>query len=236
MEKFTTKNVYPEIAPEPKISINELTKFVKASDAKKLSIVKGQKYPPIVPTSYYRPVVLALSKFIKSDFDTDIVLDAIEKLQGKVVDPKKKQATTKKANQIAALRQFLKMEFPETFQSIKCSFSSPKVKACKLSDVNVVVAPEIIIRREVAGVKYIGAIKFDIHKDELDFSIGRQRASLIEYFLNNFKNDDERVDKKYCLCVDVMHGNIYRPTHNIMEDMLILEEACGEVYKLWKIA
>lgn len=236
MEQEITSNVNRrEVKQTPSISINPITLFVNASKAKKISIVKNQKNPPPIPTSYYASATAAMKRYIKNGFDVDVILDAINELQSKSIDPSKDKALAKRSNQINALRNFLEITFPETFKTIKCSFTTSRFKPCIISNVEVTVSPDIIIRRDDNGVKYIGAIKFDVHKDQLDFSIGQQRASLLNYYLEIIKGDDEIVDKNYCLCVDVMHDNIYRPNLDISKDIALISEACKEVVEIWKI-
>lgn len=231
-EIYTKKDV----APTPSISINQITKFIKSTESGKLRIVKNQKYPPKIPTAYYSSATAAMRRYIKAGFDSQIIMDVIEQLQSKVVDPNNKNAVAKKANLISALRKFLEITFPDVFKSIKFSFSTSKFRRCRIGDVDVIISPDVIIRRVVDGINYIGAIKFDVHKDSLDYPDGRQRAALLYYFLESVRDENEVVDRNYCLCVDVMHGNIYRPISDITDDISVIGEACGEVYKLWKIA
>lgn len=228
-----TKN---EVAPTPSISINQVTQFTISTDAAKLKIVKDQKNPSPFSSPYYASATAAMRRYIKAGFDEQIISEVLEQLQSKSVDPKNKNAVAKKANNISALRRFLEVTFPDVFKSLKCSFSSAKFRRCRIGSVDVIISPDVIIRREVDGVKYIGAIKFDVHKDVLDYSIGRQRAALLYYFLESVKDADEIVDRNYCLSVDVMHANIYRPIGDIADDISIIGEACDEVCKLWKIA
>lgn len=233
MEESYVKNV---VAQTPSISINQITKFRKSTESGKLRIVKNQKHPPKIPTAYYSSATAAMRKYIKAGFDTHIIMDVIEQLQSKIVDPKNKNAVAKKNNLISALRKFLEITFPDVFKSIKCSTPTSKFRRCRIGDVDVIISPDVIIRRVVDGINYIGAMKFDVHKDLLDYKDGRQRAALLYYFLESLKEEDEVVDRYYCLCVDVMHGNIYRPIVDITDDISAIGEVCKEVYKLWKIA
>lgn len=239
VEDYTVTKRPVGVAPKPKISINQLTDFIASTDAGKQRIIKGQKYPKAnaIPISYYRVSNAALSRCILNDFDMEIIRDVIDSQRSLKIDPTNKQALTKRANQVSALENFLTMGFPKLFADRKFTFaSSPRnFRRFELRDVTVIVSPDILIRWMKDGQKYIGAIKFDIHKDPLDFTIGSQRAALLAYFLDKMKAEDEIVDERYCMSVDVRNHNIFRPL-NVKGTMPVLEKGCVEVAEMWRVA
>lgn len=225
-----------ETAPLPAISLNQITKFINSTPRGKLKIVKDQKHPPKIPSSYYATPAAAMRRFIKSGFDNQVILDIIEILKSKYIDPDNKNAIAKNSNHIFALRRFLDITFREIFNPYKCSFSSPKIRRCQLGYIELIVSPDIIIRREQDGKKFIGAMKFDFHKDPVNYTEGRLRAVLIKYYLENIKEDYEIVDPNLCLCVDVINTNIYRPIGETDDEILSLGGVCDEISRLWNAA
>ncbi len=220
----------------PFISMNQIPKFIRATANGKLKIIQNQKKPSKYKVTYYASATAGMRNYIKKGFDPNVIIDCIKDLQSKEIDPNKKNANTKKSNQILALKKFLEIEFPDIFKSAKATFSTTKFRRCHINGVDIIISPDIIVHKVTDGIKYIGAIKFNVHKEELDYSDGRHSAALLYHFLDSIKEEDEIVDCNFCLCIDVMHSKIYRPIGNIEKEIASIKNICNEVNNLWKCA
>ena len=219
----------------PRVSITPLITFVESTERRKLSIVKEQKRPSLIKVAPYATARAAMKNFIKDGFDEECIYKAINKLH---IKQKNTQWSKNNAvNSIEALRHFIGMNFPHRVGKILCSFSKAIIKDCQIGDVNVTVAPDLILRWEDNGKRYVGAIKFRITKNKLSFSAGRNAASLISYYLRqSVAESDEIVDNSHCLFVDVMNDVIYPAPTDISHSLDVINNACYEYSTIWNAA
>lgn len=219
----------------PRVSINPLIEFISASDRRKLSIVRGQKSPSTLRVAPYSTARAAIKNFIKSEYDLEQLVLAVLQLRDRDQSANWKRQDV--ANSIDALRHFTDMNFPSKVSKVKCTFAKSVIRDCYMDDVLIVVAPDFIMRWEIDGVRYIGAVKLRISKKQLDYSSGRKAAALLAHYLEtSVRHECETVDYSHCLYVDVFAETIYPAPPN---DTLYLEEickACDEYAKLWRAA
>lgn len=219
----------------PRVSINPLITFVEATERKKRSIVKGQKTPSKFKIAPYATARAAMKKYVKGGFEEIFIFDAIRTLQSRNAESKWARNDVK--NSILALRHFIEFNFPDKVGKIHCSFTKATNPKCTIAGVQITVAPDLIMRWEDNGKKYIGAVKFRIVKSKLSFSAGRNAASLISFYLQkSIAEHDEIVDNAHCLFVDVMADVIYPAPIDTSLPLQELKTACLEYVTLWDAA
>lgn len=220
------------------ININSLTEYVDATQSGQDRIIKNILKVDTVKAFQYTTLKSVLPKYVQYDFDKQIIMDAIEKLQNR--EQKSDWQCRDVNNSILALRTFINSEFPKYFAKIKCSFNSKiTTKEYYINKMLVRVSPDLIFRWEIDGKKYIGGVKFHIGKTKkLDSNIGIMRATLIYDFLKNeIAQNDEQVDNNYCFCYDVFFNQLFTSPQNIFFYMNRLKKACDEIYqKLHNVA
>ena len=220
----------------PKISINSLVEFSGSTDCRKRTIVKNQKNPPTFMVAYYRTARAAITKYVKEGFDYEHIVNAIQKLQARKVNPLSSDWSKADAeNSIIALRRFVNLNFPKTVGKIHCSFSKETGGDCLFEGVVIRIAPDLIMHWEVNGVKYVGAVKFRISQTRWDhLSAGANAASLIAYYLKKYiATEDEVVDPAHCLFVDVMEDQIFQAPKDGTLVLSKLSDVCAEYVELW---
>lgn len=213
---------------KPEISISPLVEFIFASDRKKTSIIKAQKNPSSFIVGRYRSARSAFSKYFKNDFDKEVLIETIERLQNKTEGTS--WAKNDRSNSILALVHFFKLNFP--FQDLKCTFVKPDHKTYELEGINVIVSPDLIIQWKTDGVTYVGAIKFYIKKQNLTYQKGGLTATLIYDYLKKVSLPEWQIDMNYCFCLDVMNERLFSPTM-IEENIIAVKDACLEIKRLW---
>ncbi len=219
----------------PRVSINPLVVFVEATERRKLSIVKEQKKPSLFKVAPYATARAAMKRYIKDGFDSECLYKAIANLQSRQTISQ--WARNNANNSIEALRHFIEINFPQRVSKIHCVFSQATKKECMLEGVIIKVAPDLILRWEDNGIRYVGAIKFRIAKTKLSFSAGRHAASLISYYLRQtIAESNEIVDTTHCLFVDVMDDVIYPSPMDITHSLNVISDACCEYLTIWNVA
>lgn len=213
------------------LSLNQLIKFSGASERKKLSIIRQQKKPRTVQVAPYRTARAACTNFFIKH-DATVIKNAIENLQRRT--PRTEWAARDVKNSISALRSLMSIHFPDSI--IKCYFNRTKEKHLLFSGVDIIISPDLILEFMEEGVKYIGAVKFYISKNELSLEEGIFGATVLKEFLDNVKEDGTRVSNNHCVCVDVMNGRIFTAQNESDSFKEKLNIYCNEINRLWDAA
>lgn len=217
------------IENNPKISINPLVEYIHASERRRHTIIKQQKNPSDFIIARYRTARAAISSYFTSDFNKEVLLKAINRLQSKAQTSDWSKNDT--ANSIEALRRFLAIEFP--FKSLKCHFAKPSIKSYTIRGVDIIISPDLILEWEVNNKKYFGSIKFYIKKKNLTLQEGRISSSILAYFAKKISSKDVFVSNKHCICIDVMNSRIFSAPENIVDDITLVSDACEEIRTTW---
>lgn len=226
---------YPGLISIPKVSINPLVTFVEATEKRKKSIVKEQKKPSVFKVAPYATARAAMKTYVKEGFDEECIYEAIDTLQSRHASSV--WAKNNIANSILALRHFVGINFPNKVGKIHCNFSKATNKDCLFAGVQIIVAPDLIMRWEENGKHYVGAVKFRIIKNKLSFTAGRLAASLLSYYLQEtIAKPGEIVDNSHCFFVDIMADIIYPAPINIAPSLETISDACFEYSTLWNVA
>ncbi len=211
------------------ISINPLAEFIEASARRKRSIVKQQLNPPKFKVTRYRTARSHMRKSLMHGFSSQEIVAGILVLKRR--EPKSKFAVSDIQNSIEALRTFLDLRFPEMKDLIRCHFYRSDVNSFELSGINIIVAPDLILKYKSDGITYIGGIKFHISKGGQFSYDGSQVAAYgIRTLLENkIATDDEVVDPRLCLSIDIfgqrvmnaesLHANIPERVENACEEI-----------------
>lgn len=219
------------------ISINPLCEFLIASDRRKKSIIKNQKNPPVLMVAPYATARSRITKFFTNDFSEAEILSGIRTLENKAncdTDYQKRD----RSNSIEALRKFLQLQFPKNFKKLKCSFSKEKVKEVNVDNISIRVSPDIIIRWQENGQKYIGGIKFHISKGKpFEHTQCIFAANLVRHFIEErVATKEEIVVTEYCLSVDIFGDRVCSASKNKKDFLLNLLNTCKEISTIWDAA
>lgn len=216
------------------ISINPFAEFITStSEAKKLGIIKQSKKHVTFIVAPYRTARTRMQKFFKNGFDKSEILNGISLLQTR--NPLTDYSKRDVKNSIEALRQFLTIQFPPSLGKLKCSFSSAEEKEVTVNGVRIKVAPDLIIRWEEKGQKYIGAVKFHISKSgQFDIETSTFAAIGIHQLLEKkVKAPDEIVHPLYCLSVDIFACRVTSVPRRMVQFKNRFLHACLELKLLW---
>lgn len=211
------------------ISINPLAEFIQASAQRKRSIVKQQLNPPKVKVARYVTARSQMKKSVMNGFSSQEIVSGILVLQNR--EPKTKFAKSDIENSIEALRYFLNLQFPEMKDLITCHFYRSEKKSFELSGVNIIVAPDLILKYSKDGQNYIGGIKFHISREKTFTYEGSQVAAYgIMTLLNKEVADgDEIVDPRLCLSIDVFGQRVMNALSLQKDISEKVENACEEI-------
>lgn len=224
------------VSTKPKISVNKLGEYIEATASRRKKIIEDQKYPQSFIVSRYSDARSALVEnfcFKSSKF----VLSTLKELEGRVTftDFQTQDAELSKE----ALQSFIDCEaqIADKISDSDLTFISYEGKNPKIiiSNVEVSVNPDLIIRGTKRGKKVIGAIKFHLSKtNQLSNEAASNISTLLKQFVKeNIANSDEKVENDLCISIDIFGKTFTTAPSSFQRRMQNISAACEEIALRW---
>lgn len=212
-----------------KISINQFAAFLNATPKGRKSIIKQQlKVNPIL-ISWYRTARGAMKRYCK-DISNQSPLDAAIELL-KVKQTTTKQQLYDKQASILALQELKKITLPKLLKQVDFEIINPKAKSVDINNIEIIVAPDVIIRGKYKGESVVGAIKIHISKTKpFDHQQSNHVAGIMyRYLTKKVLADDEKILPELCFCLDIFSGRITTATIPTAKDNAALKQICEDL-------
>jgi hypothetical protein len=216
-----------------KISLNQLAEFSGASDASKRRIIKQQINPDTFRVPRYQLTKARIKKSIELKGDLSPIHEAIKILESK-------HATTSwqindKNVSLEALKRFIEIKMPSVLKKLDFQVIRPENKLIELRDVDVIVAPEIVIKGKFNGRTVIGGVKLHISKrNPFDLKKSQYVASVVyKYLKEKVAGKDDLVLPELCISLDVFNARLVAAPDNVDENLKQLRSLCDEIKLLW---
>jgi hypothetical protein len=130
------------------------------------------------------------------------------------------------------------MKLPSILNEIDYSIVKPKTKRTILSNVEVIVAPEVIVKGELNGKTILGAVKIHISKNK-PFDLQQARlvaTTIVTYLENEVAKDKSEVIPELCFCLDIFNGRMISANKNDEKVYQEMNEICELIKELWNEA
>lgn len=219
---------------EYKISINQLATFSKVTEARKKAIVKQQKNPPPILVGRYVMAKARITKAISSGGDIIPILEGIEELKQRNPDTSWKK--NDKTVSIDAMERYIKMSLPVILKENKYEIlPKQKIRSFFVSDVEILVSPDLIIKVLIDDKWYLGGLKLHVSKSELfDNHQSKYVATCIYQYLDLIFEDDKIIVlPELCFSLDVFANSIISAPKKVEKTLEEIENMCLEIKKIW---
>jgi len=217
----------------PKISVNKLGEYLTTNAQRREKIVMDQKYPREFKYLWYADARRTIVKyFVDKDQDEDYLVDRIEALavnrSGKDIQLQDRQLS------IEALKAFLKNDI--ILPNQKVSFLRPsKITSMNIAGVKISIAPDLMVSYNRAGIENIGLIKLHFGKHQQLSKVASEYVSTLLHQCAEIEfNDEAKVNKKWCLSIDVFSGSVVSAPVSFIKRRQQIESACREIELWWK--
>ncbi|WP_422359323.1 hypothetical protein [Reichenbachiella sp.] len=216
-----------------KISLNQLAEFYNATDAGKEKIVNQQMKPNPFLIPWYQLPKARLKKSLGDNGNLDPVIDALGILKSRV--PKNRRQEIDRQVSIEALERFVEMQLPSIFKETEYEVIKPKRKSTIIGGVDVLVAPDLVIKSQIDGDVFYGGVKIHISKGK-PFSIQQGKIvsdTILTYLTAEVIKPGEFVLPEACYCLDIFAGRIVPAK---AEDHITSSEVrniCKKVKQVW---
>ncbi len=220
------------------ISINQYADFIKATDAKKLRIIRQQKKPNLFRIAYYQLAKARIRKTLKDNGSLVHIKDALKKLSDRV--PNSKRQSSDKSVSIEALEKFLILKIPKILRNESIEFLNPKdfKNAIDVYGVSIIISPEIIFKTIIDGKEVLGGIKLHVSKSN-SFDSEQQQiiaSGICNYLEKNVATENQIVLPEFCISLDIF-GNGFISNSNAKKNLISsYKKECKEIIKIWDAA
>jgi hypothetical protein len=218
------------------ISVNQLAEFSDATTSAKGRILKQQKAPDKLLIPWYQRAKGAIKKFFSNVKDYSPIEKAIRVLEEKhpITD---RQRIDKKVS-IEALELIRKINLPKLLMYIDYEIIVPETKKTVVDGVDIIVAPEILIKAKYRNEIVYGAIKIHISKGK-PFNSNQcsyVAALIYRYLTKEVAKTNEKVLPELCLCLDVFAERLVAASPNPNRELSDVKIFCKEIRDLWSLS
>ena len=225
----------PKIRTSPRISSNQLVKYLEATPAGRQRIVRDQKRPSAFQTAYYKQATELISAFIAGGLVNE------EPLVAAVDANHASNSESDYARQVVesnteALESFLDLYEILDLPTLPARIGSTQQKKLVLGGVPVSVSPHILFYEGGSSIAHLrGGINLHFAKnpkDSLSENAGSSSSCLIQKFIEEQVEEDTKVKRSDCITIDVFGQAVFAAPKAFKTRLKNLEAACTEV-KLW---
>jgi hypothetical protein len=221
-------------ANQPRISVNELAKFINAKAARQRAILRDQKFPGEFKGMYYKESTQAISTCIASNLENTSVLDrAVQALEQQTPD---KIGTQRRLDSnIDAIQTFSAMLDEIDLKGATPSLGPNVASPLMIRNVRVSVRPEILLKGTgKSKIDLVGGLKLHFSRTNSlgDDGAGYVSAVLQEHAKTHQANDGDAFGP-YCCVVDVGRQMMCPGVKAVINRMKDVEAACTNIFALW---
>jgi len=213
-----------------------MAEFSTATSSTKRRIIAQQLNPDILRIPWYQLPKARIKKSFELKGDLRPIQEAIQILLNR--KPISKRQVIDRQVSLEAMQRFIEMKIPSIFKEIDFSIIKPGTRSTKISGVEVIVAPEIVVKGRFKNKTVIGGVKIHISKNNpFDLQKSQIVASAIETYLQNeVVDEDSIVLPELCICLDIYGGRIVScsDVNNSIYNEVI--EICNEIKLYWDAA
>jgi len=216
------------------ISANQLAEFSEATDYSKKRIVKQQKTPNKFLIPWYQRAKGAIKRFFSNTKDYSPIDDAIKELGKKV--PLNERQKTDKVVSLQALDIIKKIKFPKILSSLSYEIVTTSDKDISINDVDVKVAPEIIIKASTENGIIYGGVKIHICKGKpFNHNQASYVATLVyQHLQKKVATKNDKVLPELCFCLDVFAERLVTAPNSPIKELAGIRKICDEIKTLWR--
>lgn len=218
------------------MSINQIAEFKAATDNGKRRLIAQQLIPNRIKIPYYQLAKARIRRSVALKGDLAPIYDGINTLIKRVSSDKRQE--TLRTTSIEALERFIRLKIPEILTKMDFTVIKPKIRSTKISEVDVIVAPEVVVLGELNGQKVVGAVKIHVSKGKpFDYHQAKIVATGIHAYLKNCLEDGNTIAlPELCFCIDVFGGTAVSAAGNYEYYLKELESICDEIVFVSKAA
>jgi hypothetical protein len=225
----------------PKISANELARFLVSKPTTQVSIVKSAKYPQKAPIIRYSDARRAIVEYL-TDMSRSIspLVAAEQMFLQRSKDPAegslRQDDATKSIEVIRAIKDMSNQLSGFNFEA-----APKKQKKLLLEGVQISVYADFIAKGKDKGVEQIGASMLRMTQDDSSTEAAKQKrknmglyvATLLRLHVDQNLSADDTPASRLCMSIDVQHGEAFSAPKAMTQRTKDITGACQMISALW---
>ena len=215
-----------------RISAPKMGEFVDASDARRKTILRDQKFWTSGKRLVYHDAELVMRAALFSSDVSALLSVGAKGLKGKTVTSE--PARIARDCSIEAITRFRALYGTLDLTGVETLMSPVAGYHLAIEDVDVSVRPLVRLKREnAAGVQY-GGLLLVLRKEEgLSDSAGKCVAELQRLALVDAFPAGSKIDRSLCIVLDVFHGSVWTAPKHGRKLMKEVRDVCWTIARLW---
>ena len=224
---------------KPTISANQLAEYLLASPAKRQTIIRNAKFPPVAIVTRYKKAKEAIGNFLADDARNKRILYDIEASLKETEQSSKGSWERDDARlSIEVLQHFCSFIGNNALAAIR--FSKPNGKSnLSINDVSIKISLNLLAHSSSKSGDRVGGLILQTSKTITSASVreehGRNVATLIWLLVNEKYNSLGEPDKKICIALDVFGKNMWTTPTSYKRRTNDINAACTEIKMFWDV-
>jgi len=225
----------------PRISVNELARFMVSSDTARFGIIKRAKCPQLPPIIRYKDVRQPICAFL-SDARRDIkpLIVAEQMFRQRADDEAESSLRRDDANQSIEVLHCLQRMSNQigVFDFYKAPTEQPKLI---IAGVEISVRIDLLVHGNSRGKIQVGGAILRMTQDDADTNDARDRrrnmgqyvATLAKMQIEQNICIDRELAGRLCMSIDIQHGEVFAAPNAIVRRTNDIENACRFIAAAW---
>jgi hypothetical protein len=226
-------NEEKDMPERPRISINQLAKYLGANAPTRRRIIIDQRNPKTFVVNYYELAQQPIVKFLTGGCrDEEIIIRAIDEFGSR--EAQSEYDETRLAVNADALQAFLESYDILNLDGLaakKVPNSCPKIT---IAGVDISVRPEVLLRGRYKGGSVTGAIKLYLAKND---PLTKDSAPYISAVVGRLIAENfarkSKMSERHCQVFDVFAGEAYASPKSTDKRFRDVQYACQEIAMWW---
>ena len=225
----------------PRLSTNDLARYMVAGDNARMSIAKNAKFPKSAPMVRYKDVRSALTSYLTDPSrSVNHIVTAETMFTQRASDPSEtsfRQDDARKSIEVLHAAQRMGNELGR-FEFHKAPSQQTPLT---IGGVEIFVRTDLQVYGVSRGILQIGGAIFRMSQDDAGTDsakfkrkeMGMYVATLIRLHLEHNGEDNRTLANHLCMSIDVQHGEIFQATGAVTRRIADIESACKMLALLW---
>lgn len=214
----------------PRISVNKLAEYMRATPARRRGIIRDQKQPREIVVARYQDVYAAIADCLLNANDLAPVHERLETLY--MATPKTTWEAQDKQLSADALESFLTFVDEIDLSGFDVAKAPENLPLMTISGVGVSVKPAVLLR--IPGTsQVVGAVHVYVSKL---FAFEQEAAAYAGTILHQYLDavlSQGRADSARCFVIDVFKQEVYCSPRSYKKRRRDIEAACEEIAQRW---
>jgi len=219
----------------PRLSVSKMAEYQTAGPNRRRRIILDAKDPQPYIVGIYEYAKDAITEYLAGDeLDAEGLLKAIDEIAHR--EPQRPSDAKSIKLCCEALERFVSLfKHGEDLAALKRSKGAQASPKLVISEVEISIQPDVILKGAVNVTKTIGAIKLVFGKSEpLTPEHGESIALMLQEHITKHLSAGMKVDPRICMVLDVFSGRVFYPPKAVKRRMANILASCEEIKAQWR--